>query len=100
MPCDTFVSEYAPSRTPRLEKGKEGFLLFLSFTPAPNEEANQVAAAAGSGKALFEVAGVGRRFTASGLSAKHELVVPVASVEEANSLLLALCFKKDDLYVP
>jgi hypothetical protein len=42
-PCNTFVSEFAPNRTPALKRTDDGqYTLEISFTPAKNREADSI----------------------------------------------------------
>lgn len=99
-PCSTFVAQFGPNRTPRLEKSVAGHLLFLSFTPAKNEEASSIIRAVRRKPHALEIAGTGQTIIAVKYNENHELVVPVSSEKEARSALKHLCFKNGDLYVP
>jgi len=90
-PCNTFVSEFAPNRTPALERKRNEWELIISFTPAEDNEALRVYSATWLGERTFEVSSTGRRFKAS--SRNGLLRIRLASKDESHEVLKDLCFK-------
>lgn len=89
--CNTFVSEYAPRQTPELRKGKNGLELVLSFTPAPDEEADSILRAAERGPVDLIVYPSMEHVHALGQEDGY-LVLSVASEAHAKHVEQLLCF--------
>src|SRR3954453_13551068 len=81
--CGTFVSEFAPQRTPLLEKAHDGtFTLTTSFTPSKNREADRIVKAVERGPVRIRITQTGRELQALALR-EGRLLVRVASKQEA-----------------
>jgi hypothetical protein len=99
-PCNTFVSEFAPNRTPALQRTDDGrFTLEISFTPAKNNrEADKIVSAVQQHPVELRITKTKRSIQALRLG-RGSMVVSVASKEEAESILEELCFNKTNLVV-
>lgn len=96
--CDSFVTQYAPNRTPRLESNNEQLFLYLSFTPAKNNEVSRIIDALQNGPSKFHIPKESTSFIATEINDMFELVIPVKSKASAQSLLNHLCFEDNQLY--
>ncbi len=90
-PCNSFVEEYAPNRTPNLKQTGNEWELTISFTPAEDAEASRIDHATWLGERTFEVSLTGRRFRAS--SSNGYFIIRVNSEDESRRVLKDLCFK-------
>jgi hypothetical protein len=98
-PCSTFCAEYAPDQTPRLVRSGGQLLLRVSFTPAENNEASAVYAAVKRGPTILRVERTGREFIAQ-QACNGCIEIYVDSPEQAEAILLDLCFKKEESKLP
>jgi hypothetical protein len=89
--CNTFVSEFAPRRTPELRHGKNGLELIVSFTPDHDPEAEAVFEAARRGPAILIVYPSMQRVQALGEEGGY-LVLSVQSEADAKRVQRLLCF--------
>lgn len=89
--CNTFVSEFAPRRTPELRQGKDGLELVLSFTPTEDPEANAILSAARKGPIELVVHPSMERLHGVGEEGAH-LVLSVSSEAHAEHVKKVLCF--------
>ena len=95
-PCNTFVSEVAPRKTPLLRTEGSDLLLTISFTPALNKEADRIKTCVSLGRTSFVIAPAKRSFRARRVERGY-LVIVVPSREAAMELLQALCFSEKEV---
>jgi hypothetical protein len=91
-PCNTFVSEFSPDRTPALKQDGDEWELTISFTPSDDPEASRVYFATWLGERTFVISSTGRRFRAT--SHNGIFKIHVASEVESRKVLEDLCFKR------
>jgi hypothetical protein len=94
--CNTFVSEFAPSKTPALRARDSAKELTLSFTPAKDEEATRIIAAVAAENMRLRVVASNAELRAVRVSGGH-LTLEVQSLEQAKSVLRQLCFMESEV---
>jgi len=95
-PCNTFVSEFAPTRTPALRTENQTSELMISFTPAKDEEANRISVAVAAGTTRLLLAPSGTEAKALRVE-NSRLVVAVKNEDNAKELLRLLCFAEAEV---
>lgn len=95
-PCNTFVSEFAPTTTPSLRATSGGPELVISFTPAKDPEADLVISAVASGTRQLLVAPDRYQFEALRVEKGH-LFLSVQSETHAKEVLRRLCFQEKEM---
>ena len=89
--CNTFVSEFAPTRTPAFQAKAEHGELLVSFTPAKNEEADRIVKAVESGSKRLRIEPSGAELNVVGVKDGH-LRLQVQNLQNAKLVLKQLCF--------
>lgn len=97
-PCSTFVSETAPLKTPRIQGDSRDLELVISFTPAKNDEVDDIVAAVEAGFHGLH-AGVPRIALHARRIEGGRLVLSVGTEKQARDVLRVLCFEAGELTV-
>jgi|GEM_PF-4033064 len=96
-PCNTFASEFAPQRTPKLTHEDGHLTLTVSFTPAEDPKVQEIVAVVSRGRRQLKLMnGKALRPLRAG---RGYLALRVDSRIEAEDILKALCFEHGDLLV-
>jgi len=91
--CKAFVAEFAPRQTPEVRRGKDGYELVVSFTPAKNAEAEAIIASLRRGPVELIVHPSMEVIRALRIEDRGYLVLALASESQATHVEDALCFK-------
>ena len=98
-PCNTFVSEDEPEKTPSLRREGDKVILQISFRSGRNEEADKIANAVRRRATGLRVGRRGRDFLGIGIT-DGRLDIEVSDIDDAKAILKDLCFKSTDLKLP
>jgi len=94
-PCNTFVSQFSPTRTPALRRLDEGLRLVVSFTPAKDVEADRLRTAIEAGTRALIVYPNEKTVEIVGIE-NGDLVLAVHSEQHAREVLALLCFANSE----
>ena len=95
-PCNTFVSQEAPDKTPLLKSTPRGRALLVSFTPAKDPEVDGIVDGVKRGAKVLKLPADGSELHILG----HEsggLLLAVADEVDARRVLEKLCFRPTDV---
>jgi hypothetical protein len=95
-PCNAFVTNTAPTVSPRLLLTERGLALAVHYSPSKDTEADSIAAALSRRPRALRISSTGRKLAGLGSTADGEMLIAIASAEEARAVLSELCFRQTD----